>query len=306
MLMGLFFIVFPTRTKTTSGRPVRPSSQDFDDWHELAQNGHNDRRDEARYPQDPQSQAPSGRLVLGIAHAIRVDPEHSLGLWEARRVIDLADALLIAAFAEGKPRGGGVGHDVAPNGLLRVRIEHGSPVHLRHDLVREDDGDAKLVREPREHPQELRQRHLARGELATAAVVRPEQGRGGVHHQQRVAGLDHHRGGLDQQLHLMVRVEGAGVRDIVQDVVGVEPVPLGDGTASLGAERPLCVDVHGLALAPALRHGQLTGHAQRVAQLSLAAAELPEHFSDGSRFNASVQQLVQLLRPGGDLDHFLA
>jgi hypothetical protein len=33
-----------------------------------------------------------------------------------------------------KPCGRGVGHDVAPNGLLRVRVEHGGTIHLCHYL----------------------------------------------------------------------------------------------------------------------------------------------------------------------------
>ncbi len=50
-----------------------------------------------------------GRVLGGV------DPEHGLGLRQTRRVVDLADALLVAALAQRQPRRAGVrrGHPSA-------------------------------------------------------------------------------------------------------------------------------------------------------------------------------------------------
>ena len=56
----------------------------------------------------------------------------------------------------------------------------------------------------------------------------------------------------------------------------VDAEPLGDGDEVFGSEATLSVDVHGLALAAALRRAQLARHTERVAELGLARAELAE------------------------------
>lgn len=62
-------------------------------------------------------------------------------------------------------------HDVATDRFPRVGRRSGCIVDARDDLVRDDDGDAELVREAHERPEELGEVHLPRRELATARVV---------------------------------------------------------------------------------------------------------------------------------------
>ena len=112
-----------------------------------------------------------------------------------------------------------MGDDVAADRLLRVRIvgHHRPAVDLRHDLVGDDDGDAKLVRQPLERAHELGEVVLARGELAAAGEVGAVEGGGGVDDEQGEAGLGHHLGGLVEELELVVGVVGARVGDVVED-----------------------------------------------------------------------------------------
>ena len=42
------------------------------------------------------------------------------------------------------PCGGSVCHDVTPNGFLWVGCKHGRAIHLRHNLVCNHNGNAKL------------------------------------------------------------------------------------------------------------------------------------------------------------------
>ena len=85
----------------------------------------------------------------------------------------------------------------------------------------------------------------------------------------------------------MVRVVGARVCDVVHHVLGVESEALGDRLEALGAERALRVDVERLALAAALRDGQLAGDAERVTELRLAGSELAEQLGDGAGLDAA-------------------
>lgn len=70
-------------------------------------------------------------------------------------------------------------------------------------------------------------------------------------------GLRHHRRGLDQQLRLMVRIVGASVRHIVQNIVSVQFVSLGNGQKSFRPEGSLCVDVKAFAFSATLTHRKL-------------------------------------------------
>jgi hypothetical protein len=120
-----------------------------------------------------QSRRTGACSLLGVANAVRVDGKDRLGLGQARRVENLADARLAAALAKVQPeggvahtayvcvraggswgregggagpRGGGVGHDVAADGLLGVSVEHGlRAVDLGHHLVGQDDRHTKLA-----------------------------------------------------------------------------------------------------------------------------------------------------------------
>ena len=135
--------------------------------------------------------------ILDVSDTVSVDGEDCFSLWQARTVIDLADPLLSSSLPEVEPRGGGVGHDVAANGLLGVGVEHGGSVHLGNNLTKmircfdrpmtflvcylvgEHNTNSELVCELEKRPEELRKMHLPGGELSPAAVVRPEQREGG-------------------------------------------------------------------------------------------------------------------------------
>ena len=99
----------------------------------------------------------------------------------------------------------------------------------------------------------------------------------------------------------MIGVVGASVGNVIQYVGTVEAVALGDGEETLGPEGALGVDVQALPFGAAHVDGQLASDGHRVTQLTFAGTELPEQLSDGPRLNATVQQLVQLLAPGGHL-----
>lgn len=166
-----------------------------------------------------------------------------------------------------------------------------------------------LVGEPQQVAEEPRQVHLPRGQLATARVVGAVQRRGRVDDEQRVARLGHHRGRLDEQRRLVVRVVRPRVGHVVQDLVALEAVPavtegassiqsadksganervqnnaarcgarrlpLSDGDEALGAEGALGVDVEALALAAALLNRELCGTTetqQRVLQRNESTA----------------------------------
>lgn len=60
--------------------------------------------------------------------------------------------------------------------------------------------------------------------------------------------LGHHRTSLDEELRLVVGVVGPSVRDVVEDVLSVHAVALGDGEEADGTESALGVDVEALAL----------------------------------------------------------
>lgn len=72
----------------------------------------------------------------------------------------------------------------------------------------------------------------------------------------------------------------------------VEAEPLSNCGEALRSERAFCVDVHRFPLPPPRVKRLLARHTERVAQLGLAGAKLPEHFCQGARFDASLKQLV--------------
>lgn len=80
-----------------------------------------------------------------------------------------------------------VRHDVAADRLPRVVRRARRVVDARDDLVRHDDGDAKLVGEAQQAAQELGEVHLARRELAAARVVGAVQRRDRVDDDEREA-----------------------------------------------------------------------------------------------------------------------
>lgn len=69
----------------------------------------------------------------------------------------------------------------------------------------------------------------------------------------------------------------------------IQAVALCDLKETGRPKRALCVDVQRLALPAPLVQGQLAGHAQHVAQLCLAGAELAKQLRDAASFNAACQ-----------------
>ena len=179
--------------------------------------------------------------------------------------------------------------DVAPNRLLRIRIEHGAgpAVDLRDHLIGDDDRDAEFVREPLQRAHEFRKVRLPRGEFAAAGEVGAVERSGAVDDEEGEAGLAHHVGGLVEQLELVVGVVGAGVGDVVEDLFAREAVAVGDAEEADGAEGPFRVDVEAFAFAAAHVEGELAGDGEGVADLGFSGAEFAEDFGDGAGFDAA-------------------
>ena len=195
-------------------------------------------------------------------------------------------------------------NDVAPDRLLRVRIEHGArpAVDLRDDLVGDDDGDAELVGETLEGAHELREVGLARGELAAAGEVGAVEGGGRVDDEEGEARLAHHVGGLVEELELVVRVVGARVGDVVEDLFAREAVPVRHGQESHGSECAFGVDVQTFPLPTAHVEWQLTCHGEGMADLRFPCPEFAEYFRDRAGFDAAGEQGVELFGAGGNGD----
>ena len=88
-------------------------------------------------------------------------------------------------------------HDVPADRLQGVCPgEHRVAIRVRHDLVRHNDRDAKLIRQPGEVSEELPQVHLPRAQLPPTFVFSPVQVRHRVHDYDAKPRLRHHpRGG---------------------------------------------------------------------------------------------------------------
>mmetsp|Transcript_34704 Transcript_34704/g.107876 ORF Transcript_34704/g.107876 Transcript_34704/m.107876 type:complete len:391 (-) Transcript_34704:51-1223(-) len=242
--------------------------------------------------------------LLGIDDAAGADRKHGLSLRKAGRVVDLADTRLALALAEVEPRLAGVADDVpADRRDLRPHVRAGAASGGGLHLVCDDDGHAVLVGDALQLPQEAVQRLLPLRQLVAADVVGAEEARGAVHDQQCVAGLAEDPAHLGEELLLVLGVVRAGVRHVLQDVLLVEAVSACNGDEPLRPERALRVDVESLALRAAVLGRHLAGHAQRMAQLGLAAAELPEDLRDLARLDAAAEEAIQLRGARGQHDH---
>mmetsp|Transcript_23843 Transcript_23843/g.48703 ORF Transcript_23843/g.48703 Transcript_23843/m.48703 type:complete len:208 (-) Transcript_23843:28-651(-) len=198
--------------------------------------------------------------VLDVADAVLSDAVLRLGLGQVGRVVDLAHPRVAAALLEVQPRGRGVRHDVAPDRLLRVRVE-AHPVHLRHNLVGDDHRHPELVSDALESAQEEPQVLLAAGELASPCVVGAVQRGRAVDDNERVTRLRHHASRLREELHLVVGVVCPRVCHVVQHVVSVQTVSLSDCDEALRTECPFRVDVQRFALCPTRFQRKLTSDA---------------------------------------------
>eukprot|EP01139_Manchomonas_bermudensis_P015171 Amastigsp_a509628_311.p1 type:complete len:384 gc:universal Amastigsp_a509628_311:42-1193(+) len=254
-----------------------------------------------------QSRGAAGRSrVGGVNNAARCKSKDGLSLGKIGRVVDAADALVTAAFAQREPGGGRVREHVAADRLLGVRDEHRAAVDLRDNLVRAHDRDTELVREAQEHAKIPPEMHLTRSELAAPGVVRAVERRERVDDKKRVPRVGHERRRLDKESHLMVDVERSRVRDVVQHALAVEAKALCNLHESLGAERALRVDVEALALAATRSKRELARHREGVAELRLARPELAKELGDRAGLDAATEKVVKLGRAGRDVDELLA
>mmetsp|Transcript_127017 Transcript_127017/g.353738 ORF Transcript_127017/g.353738 Transcript_127017/m.353738 type:complete len:258 (+) Transcript_127017:138-911(+) len=255
---------------------------------------HKSRRESSSYACTCTKACHLSLLRNSVDDAALVDGEDGLALGEARRVVDLADAVLPLALAEVEPGLACVADDVPADGLdLWTHVGCRSTVWRCHDLVRDDDRHAVLVRYALQLPQEAVQGLLPVGQLAPPHVVRAEEACGAVHHEQGIARLAEDRRGLSQEPVLVLCVVRAGVGHILQNVRVVEAVALRDVNQPLRPEGALRVDVQCLALGTSPVHGQLAGDAECVAELRLATPELAEDLCDLPRLNATAKEGIK-------------
>ena len=163
---------------------------------------------------------------------------------------------------------------------------------IGHDLVGNEDGDAKFLGQARQLTQELSHLHLALGKFAASHVVGTKEGRGGIDDEQGVAVLTHNGGGDLEEFHLVFRVVRTGASHVFEGDDGVESKALGNGLQAAGTKSSFRVNVNGLSFGAALGDGQLASDAQGVAELGLAGAEFSKDFGDGARLDAPLEQLV--------------
>jgi hypothetical protein len=223
----------------------------------------------------------------------------AIGFGQAGAVVDGHDPVLPPALPQAQPGRRGVGDDVPSDGFCGV-LRKGHPVGVRDNLIRDEDGNPELLGKPRQLPEELAHLHLALRELPPAGVVRPIQGRRRVDHQQGIPVLGHDGSRHLEEFHLVLRVVSPGTGNVFEGDGRVEAEALGDRPEALGPEGTLGVDVNGLSLGPALVDGHLAGHAQGVTELGLSGPELSKDLSDGSGFDASLQELVDLYGSRGE------
>ena len=228
-------------------------------------------------------------LRTRIPNPILINRKQTITLWQTRTIINLTNPRLPPPLFQTQPRRTRVRNNITPNGFLRVRIEHRRrpAIDLRDNLIGNDDRDPKFVRQALERAHEFRKVRLTGRELAAAGEIGAVQRSGAVDNEKRKARLAHHLGSLVEELELVIRVVGAGVRDIVEDFFAVETVAVGDGEAADGAESPLGVDVEAFSFAAAHVEGELTGDGEGVADLGLAGAEFAEEFGHGAGFDAT-------------------
>lgn len=136
---------------------------------------------------------------------------------------------------------------------------------------------AHFICEALEHSQKLGKVNLTVRKLATTRIIRAIERCCTINDEKRisvdksdrlvVAGkgkhlkyrptLLHHRGGLDQQLALVVRVVSSCVGNVVENLFSIQVVPLRNRKETLGPEGAFRVDVQALSLATAHRARKL-------------------------------------------------
>jgi len=145
----------------------------------------------------------------------------TLTLWDRRRVIDFADALLAFTLAQEKSRGARMSHNVATDGLLGVhRVGHAT-ARIRRHLVRDKDGYIELLRYLLELAHDSVKNLLPLGELATTRVVDAEGRHDRVDDQQGKAVIYHAARSLAKQVNKAIDCERSPHHDVIKDTLRV-------------------------------------------------------------------------------------
>lgn len=184
-------------------------------------------------------------------------------------------------------------HDVPADGFGGI-LREAHAIWVGHYLVGDEDRYTKFFRQSSELAQKLRHLHLALGQLPTAGVVCSKQGRGGVHHEQRVTVLGHNGSCHLEQLHLVFRVVRSSVCHILQGYRRIETKSLGNGLETCGTKGSLRVNINGFAFGTSFRYCHLAGDTECVTQLRLPGSEFAEYFSDRASLDSALQQFVDL------------
>lgn len=200
-----------------------------------------------------------------------------------------------------------MGDDVTTDGLLRVGIEHGAgSVYLGDNLVGDDHGHSKLIGKAEEGTEESGKMHLAGRQFTTTTIIGTVEGSGAVNNEQSVSGFSHHCAGLDQKGGLVIRIVSTSVRNIVEDLITIQPKSTSNLHKPLRSKGSFRINVKALSGSASLLDGELTGDSQGVANLSFTRSKLSKKFRDGTSFETAAQQVIQLLGTSGDVDDFLA
>lgn len=103
-------------------------------------------------------------LGLWITNTVLVNRKQGITLGETRAVVDFADSRLPPALLQTESGGTGMSNNIAADRFLGVGVIHGAgtTVDLCNHLVRDDDGNAKLVGQSLQCPQKLGHVRLAR------------------------------------------------------------------------------------------------------------------------------------------------
>lgn len=88
----------------------------------------------------------------------------------------------------------------------------------------------------------------------------------------------------------MISVVRARICDVVEDLLAVKAVALGDSEQSLRAKGALRVDIQALSFAAAHIYRQLAGHCEGVAKLGFSGSKLSEELCNRAGLDATCCQ----------------
>lgn len=96
----------------------------------------------------------------------------------------------------------------------------------------------------------------------------------------------------------MVRVVRASVSHIIQDLLPNKSESLSNRKKTDGSECPLCIDIQTLSFTAAHVEGQLAGHCQGMADLTLSCSEFSEDLGNRPSLDTAPKESVEPLRAG--------